>query len=466
MKSLTARYITVSFVGIATAFIVSAILLHSTISNIIAAEFDSLLVIKAKTIADMIEIVDGKPVAFTLDSSEFPVRDRFHQPQFFEIYTIGTLDVFARSRNLGDFHLRPECQPHSAPLYYRNIELPDHSPGRQLSYLLTLEGEAPLYCIVVAKNSSEIGRVLEKVDAEILVWGGSSLVILLPLIWIIVTSSLRPIRKLSSQIENIDVKSFATRIDPQGVPEELLVVVSTLNTVLEKMKETFERERTFVSNAAHDLRTPLSGLRAILDVTSSRPRTGEEYKIALNKCQSIVDSLGVLLASLLTLARLEDGVGQEEDSSTDLVTLVRDSMSAHQEKITRKNVDMQWVLPSEAIPISNAYRIRLVVDNLFDNAVSYVNQGGTIRCSLKKFETTIFFELSNSGASLTDDQLARVFDRFWRADSSREQSEEHHGLGLSIVQQSAASIGGTVRCVCREGDFIVTVQIPLGPIAL
>ncbi|HEY6035581.1 MAG TPA: HAMP domain-containing sensor histidine kinase, partial [Kofleriaceae bacterium] len=201
-------------------------------------------------------------------------------------------------------------------------------------------------------------------------------------------------------------------------------------------------------------RTPLAGLRATIQLALDRERPAERYRSALEQSLAITRETERLVASLLSLARLDAGQTALHAAPLDLDQLVRDGL----DKVHARATERELRVVTELQPVtltSDRDKLSVVIANLLDNATTYADQGGEIRVTL----TDTVLRVSNTGCTLTPDQVDRVFERFWRADPSRSP-EGHSGIGLPLTQKLVELLGGTIAIEVNDGRFIATVRLP------
>jgi signal transduction histidine kinase len=235
---------------------------------------------------------------------------------------------------------------------------------------------------------------------------------------------------------------------------ELAVVTNRLDELLSRLGAAFARERDLTAEVAHELRTPLAGLRATIELALDRERPADRYRSALEQSLAITRETERLVESLLSLARLDAGQTGLHATPLDLDQLVRDGL----DKVTARARERNLTVVTELQPVtltSDRAKLAVVIANLLDNATTYADDGGEIRVTLA--DDTL--RVSNTGCTLSPDQVGRVFERFWRADASRSP-EGHSGIGMPLTQKLVELLGGTIAVEARDGRFIATVRLP------
>lgn len=234
----------------------------------------------------------------------------------------------------------------------------------------------------------------------------------------------------------------------------LLFAISFLfaNRAIRPVIEAWTRQKQFVSDASHELKTPLSIVNANLAVLlENRKETVESQMKWLEYIRIGTDRMTKLIYDLLTLARIDDSSRQPDCQTFDLGRTVADVLSTFEAAIVRKNIALTQSGFPRVIVKENEERIRQVLTILTDNAVKYANEGGKIHISLIKTKTQAQFEISNTGKGIRQEDLSKVFDRFYRTDSARTYESGSYGLGLAIAKGIIEQAGGSIT-VQSKGD--------------
>ena len=217
----------------------------------------------------------------------------------------------------------------------------------------------------------------------------------------------------------VDLPSAGLPDQIEGVPREIEPVVNQLNGLLTRLDQAFERERALTADVAHELRTPVAEIRAIAEITLSRLRNPAEYQDAFKEALDAIRSLQGLIERLLILARLEAGQTKHELQPTPVQPL----LSMHWKRTANGAVTRGVVFDNRCKPdltvSADSKLMDVVVSNVLANAAAYTPDGGCITAESQHDETGCRISVANTGCQLSDDEIARVFDRFWRADSAR-----------------------------------------------
>ena len=253
------------------------------------------------------------------------------------------------------------------------------------------------------------------------------------LVWFGLSRGLRPLTRLRQTIEARepdDLSPIATR----RVPEELEPLVEAFNEMLERMKRSVAAQQRFVADAAHQMRTPLTGLKTQAQF-AMRDTDPETLRHALRQIATGVDRAGRLINQMLTLARTEGGeAAQQKHEPIDLAQLIRDVLADWVMVAIENDIDLGFESEGSALVLGNPFLLRELAKNLLDNALRYTPPGGHVTCRVLANQATVLLEVEDDGVGISEEQAEMVFERFYRVDDA---STEGSGLGLAIVQEIA-----------------------------
>ena len=266
-----------------------------------------------------------------------------------------------------------------------------------------------------------------------------------------------PLEQMASATRGISEESLNSRIAVAAPDAEIADVTQVLNEMLARLEAAFAAQQTliasqrrFVADASHELRSPLSNLRGTVEVALRRPRTPEDYRETLQISLNEIERLSRLVTALLTLSRADAGGMARPFEVCDLGAIVAQSVKAHAARAAENAVNLRLDAPENLRVMGDADRLREVADNLLDNALRYAPQGSHVAVTVGRESENCCLIVEDSGTGLGADELERVFDRFYRADSSRDRKSGGMGLGLAIVKAIVDSHGGSVSARNRS----------------
>ena len=245
------------------------------------------------------------------------------------------------------------------------------------------------------------------------------------------------------------------------MPEDIVPLVERLNELLHRLDDAFTRERSLTADIAHELRTPVAGILSTAGVALSADRATPEYREALEDVREIARRMRSMIENLLTLARLDSQAAQFQFEQIRLRELIELRWDGCQDKAAARKLSFENTVPDDLVCTSDRNALSIIVVNLLDNAVEYTNDKGRIWITAHKSDNAIEIEVGNTGCNLTEEQVAHVFDRFWRADPSRRDASLHVGLGLALVRHIITCMGGTIEALAGNGYFTVRIRLKL-----
>ncbi len=270
--------------------------------------------------------------------------------------------------------------------------------------------------------------------------------ILLPLVANALSKRLTdPVRVLAGQLEKIGQEPQNTLVRPlKPVDHEIRVLYSSVEEMLQRLDESLETQKRFVSDASHEIRAPLTNLRVALDVCLRKERTCQDYREVLQTCQHEVVRLGLLADRLLTLNRIDSGLYQLDCQPMELRELVSNSVAVFSARARDLGIEIDFSSTDDCPLDGDTGAIRQVVDNLLNNALCYAPRGSTIEIAVEALEDSVKFQITNAGCQLTPKQAKKVFERFYRVDVSRQRDTGGAGLGLAIAAGFVTAHGGKI----------------------
>ncbi|MBX3027963.1 HAMP domain-containing protein [bacterium] len=294
----------------------------------------------------------------------------------------------------------------------------------------------------------------------LLVFGVPATLLLLAVaLWGITRRALRPLEDAAAAIERVGVGDLALRLPPPARDDEVGGIVVALNRMLDRLAAAVAQMQRLTADAAHELRTPIAVLRAGLEVALRRDRTAAEYRAALAEALHDSERLDRLAEELLALARLE-GLPAPPAAPVNLAEMLHELADAYRPLGEPRRVGVE-VVADAALPvhgtIADLYRL---FTNLLDNALCHARPDGVVRVEAADGNGRVEIRVLDDGPGIPADELARVFDRFFRG---RGEKRGGTGLGLSIARAIARAHGGEVTIANRldGAGCIATVVLPM-----
>ena len=302
------------------------------------------------------------------------------------------------------------------------------------------EVDMPRWSVFYARTAIDIPWLLKTLSKDLV----SSMTIAWPFVllpvWLAVSQGLRPLRRLSEQIAAREPEDISpVGIDPRHA--ELKPLIRSLDDLLAKLRHKIESERFFVANAAHELRTPMAVITAQAHVLA-KATTEAERVDAERRLDGAIARSSHLIHQLLVLARMEME-RHAEPIALDLAQLVRAELAHFVPVAFARNIEISLEAPDRLMLQWEVHSIQSVVQNLIDNAIRYGRDGGRIVVEVQPLSGAIRLSVTDDGPGIAESDRLRIFDRFYRGTQRDEVSGT--GLGLTIVKQAAARMGGSVQ---------------------
>lgn len=278
------------------------------------------------------------------------------------------------------------------------------------------------------------------------------------LIWSIVGYGVSPLKKLSEQLKSKRADDLSP-LSLEKQPIELTPVVRSTNDLLSRLEASFQREKHFAADAAHELRTPISGLKVHLhNLEKSIPADDQNF----NKVKAATDRMGHLIEQILTLNRTSPEQFVTEFLQIDLYKLAQEVMAKEYSAFEDKKLQLELV-GDHCTVIGDQFTLETLIQNLLGNACKYTPAGGSVLVSVNCDKSEVKLEVQDSGPGVPEDQYERLFDRFYRLDGDRHASgAPGSGLGLAIVKHISDLHKATINLARSSFDngLSVTVIFP------
>ncbi|HST15662.1 MAG TPA: HAMP domain-containing sensor histidine kinase [Gaiellaceae bacterium] len=336
---------------------------------------------------------------------------------------------------------------HGGGAYFKNGEVTN-----------TVSGDLAVRQYVVADNASAIITVqplgptqhaLARIRFWILLVGGLGIAIAAALAAAVATAALRPVRRLTAAAETVAATGNLSERVAVASHDELGRLATRFNAMLAALEESVGRQRRLVADASHELRTPLTAARTNVDLVREGKLPEEEVRHALDEASVELDSLTSLVSDLVELARGEERKLRLEDVALD------DLVSSAVERAKARAPEATFVTSLTPVQVRvDPVLVERAVGNLLDNAVKYSPPGAPIEVSVREGEVVV----ADHGPGIAEDDLPRIFDRFYRAATAR--AKPGAGLGLAIVREAAEAHGGAATAESGAGGARFTLSLP------
>jgi signal transduction histidine kinase len=274
---------------------------------------------------------------------------------------------------------------------------------------------------------------------------------------------LSPINKVTEAARKISSSDLGRRLEVSGPDDELKKLALTFNSMLDRLEKSFKRQKQFVSDASHELRTPISVIKGYVDLLDRWGKEKEDVRDeAIDAIKKETDNMKKLMENLLLLARGDDSKLKKEENLFDFNNLVEEIIKEF--KVMESDITLIFEDDAEIEFYGDPNLFKQLFRIFLDNAVKFTAKNGKIKIKLGRLDKeNFFFSIADNGPGISQSDLPFIFDRFYQADKSRSRkSNKGSGLGLAIAKQIIDSYNGTIEIESRkkEGTKFI-VKLPL-----
>ena len=319
------------------------------------------------------------------------------------------------------------------------------------------------YAVQVGTRLRAVGAVL---DATRVLFLGALLAVLgvVVVIGVLLTrSALAPIEGLVAMARRIGESSLDRRLPARGTDDEVGRLAATLNDMLDRIERGVQTQRRFTADASHELRSPLSRLRAELEIALRRSRKAVEYEEVIRSSLEEVERLSRLTEELLALARLDAGEGAQAPPAPVLVAdVVTEAVARVAADALRREIALvSDVTPGIAVDVVRG-ALAMVIENLLSNALKFSPPHGRVTIRTLAAGSEALLSVSDSGPGIPPDEIPRLFARFFRGRGSQTPGAPGAGLGLAICRAVVEARGGRITVDSQpSAGATFTVHLPL-----
>lgn len=349
-------------------------------------------------------------------------------PVFVQFYD-NNKEIIDKSPNLKSSNLKlfPNSNDEFIDTKLNNI------PVRQIQTAIVNKGEVVGFLVVaMSLEDFEIVLILKNI---LLITFPLILILLFLIARFFAGRSIKPVRTIIDTSNQITKDNLKTRIPLPQNKDELYVLSENINNLLNRIESAIDREKQFTSDASHELRTPLAVIKGTMEVLIRKPRNQQEYEEKIQFCISEVDRLNHMVDQLLLLARFENQKQNVKEETIYLNALILDNLTRFSEKTESKRLKIKTDFSEDYYIQSDNYLVSIIISNLISNAIKYSNDNGEIVLRLEKTPTEISFTILDNGVGISELDLNKIFNSFYRSDVSNHPEIKGTGLGLSIVKR-------------------------------
>ncbi len=277
-------------------------------------------------------------------------------------------------------------------------------------------------------------------------------------VYLMVGKALQPVRQLSREIREITAKNLSVRLPQNGVEDELGKLTADFNQMLNRLDSSFERQKQFVNNAAHELKTPLTVMKTGIQVLQMESSPSlQEYGELMNTTEKSVERLNRLVDDLLCLASEEYAARTEQVELQALFQIATEELSL---LYTHKHIRTELCLQGYSV-LGDAGLLYRAFSNLLENALKYGIENGLLRVEASETAHQVVVRVQDDGPGIPAEHLTHIFEPFYRVESSRNRKIAGSGLGLSITKAILQRHGASIEvCSAPEKGTAFTITFP------
>ena len=274
----------------------------------------------------------------------------------------------------------------------------------------------------------------------------------------------RPINKLKSALLKTTRGDFTARADVRG-RDEIAELSDTFNMMSERLENLDSTKNRFISNASHELKTPLSAIKVLVEtilIQDDSEFDPEMVREFLNDVNGEVDRLNSIVGDLLTLVQMDSGELKLKLAEVSVGDIARETVRRLSPIAKEKGLELKCTIVEDSVIEADRLRLSQVIYNLADNALKYSSVNGHVEVYIDRSETDAVIEVRDDGIGIPEKDLPYLFDRFYRVDKARSRATGGTGLGLSIVRETVNMHKGDIRVESVENEGTTfTIRLPL-----
>ncbi|MBV9272098.1 MAG: HAMP domain-containing histidine kinase [Candidatus Eremiobacteraeota bacterium] len=368
--------------------------------------------------------------------------------------------VLAKSSNMGalQFPPAPEDLAPNTPFVQR-VSLPHAAPF--LVEVQILQSGDQRAIVHVGESMDQLLQAFEQTRQAIGIILGLAILAVVALSLVLAAQATNPINELTQAMREIGSDRLNRRLKWANRQDEVGKLAETFDDLLARLEEAFARERQFISDASHELKTPLTSINANAQLLARWGDRDETIrKESLDTIIKESSSLAGMVSGMLTLAKAESGDAIPKEPVS-LAAIANEAAEGARQRAAEKGLDVRVEVGGDLpVVVADPHLLRQLVSNLIDNAIKFTEEGGvTVRVRGEGNEAIV--EVEDSGPGIDPEELAFIFDRFYRTDKSRNRAIPGTGLGLAIVRSIARVHGGQVEAErAPDGGALFRARFP------
>ena len=464
-KSLQGRLLLGILASLTLTLALGGVVVYRVIDSHLREEFDHALEEKLRFYATTLSLTEGKAV-WKMGQAEWERVSDPANPDFVQFWFLPQGKFIYRSPGLDGTNL-PRVEIKGMDPVLSDLRLFGDKSVRMITRQVFPNQESsgaptPVQ-VAVARDTASLAHALFQVKWFLIKTAVLTTILLMLATRWIVRRGVKPAASLASQIEAMPLVDSDARFSLPGAPSEIQPVVGRLNALMDRVGAAIEHERMFTSNAAHELRNPLAAIRSRVELALTRSRSIEEYEETLDGILESQNGMQRVVDHLLLLARLESGhqIHEFAQEPVSLPKLLRKAWRPVFDRATDRHLKVAWQVTEPAtdliLPVA---LIEIVLRNLFDNAVSYSPESGSVLITAAETEGMVDITVANTDPGLAAEDLESTFAPFWRGDPNASGHRGNAGIGLALVRRIMETMEGRVTAALEGGMVVYSLHFP------
>lgn len=294
-------------------------------------------------------------------------------------------------------------------------------------------------------------RFLDKLLIILIITGGLGSVGAIITGYTVTRKTLNPISQMAETVRSISISDLGERLDIEGPEDELTNLATTFNSMLDRLEKAFARQQQFVSDASHELRTPISVIQGYIDLLDRWGKDDKEIRDeAITAIKNEVKNMNSIMESLLFLARGDSDNLKIDKSKFKLNELIDETI--RETSLLAENIDIYSTVNKELYFYGDRKMIKQLLRIFIDNSLKYTESGGEIIINSFSEDNSIILKVTDTGRGIPDKDIPHIFERFYRVDKSRSDKNGGTGLGLAIARSIIKIHHGNVELNSEVGE--------------
>ena len=356
--------------------------------------------------------------------------------------------------NTFDIKLKQAVEMHPNPII-ETVKLKNHDYYTKVAYAVI----ADKYILHIGESTEDKNDLMEIIALSL----APLLFLALPLAslicWKIAKHTTKDIEHVSKTASLLEDGDFSQRVKTDSNVREVASLSTSFNSMASRVQSLIIEMREMIDNIAHDLRSPLGRIRAISEDSITNNNTLEDHKTAFAQTLEECDRLITMINTTLDVAEAESGVNNKQNEKIDISSIVEEVCDLFEPLAESKNIKLITTVQPNKIILGNKQNFQRMISNMIDNAIKYTESNGEIHTHVSNNEKKIKILIKDSGIGIPANEVDRIFDRFYRCDTSR--SNEGCGLGLSFARAVARSHNGDIQIESEVNKgSVFTITIP------